>query len=75
MNPAWFEIPAVVIILMFVCIVVIRAFTAPVSRSEDSVDIFMRLHLPSDASPSGRASPQRRSDYFGARSTRKRNRR
>jgi hypothetical protein len=69
MNPTWFEIPAVVVILMFVCIVVVRAFTAPVSGADDPVDIFMRRHLPND-SAFGRESSNARES-----STRSRERR
>lgn len=46
MNPIWYEIPAVIVMLAFVCVVVIRAFTAPVSPDEDRTDIFMRRQLP-----------------------------
>jgi hypothetical protein len=55
MNPVWFEIAAVVVILMFIAIVVIRAFTAPVSASDDPVDMFMRRHIPNHNSPDDRA--------------------
>jgi hypothetical protein len=55
MNPICFEIAAVVVILMFVGIVVIRAFTAPVSTSDDPVDMFMRRHIPKHTSPDDRA--------------------
>lgn len=61
MNPTWFEIPAVVVILVLVGIVVIRAFTAPLPGAEDPVDIFMRRHLPDDSMRNsaawGRESP------------------
>jgi hypothetical protein len=46
MNPIWFEIPSVIVVLVFVGIVVIRAFTAPVSPEGDRVDIFMRRQFP-----------------------------
>jgi hypothetical protein len=46
MNPIWFEIPSVIVVLVFVGVVVIRAFTAPVSPEGDRVDIFMRRQLP-----------------------------
>jgi hypothetical protein len=66
MNPTWFEIPAVVVILMFVCIVVVRAFTAPVSGSDDPVDIFMRRHIPNDPSLNGPASGREPSNARGS---------
>ena len=55
MNAICFDIAAVVIILLFVGIVVMRAFTAPVSTSDDPVDMFMRRHIPNHDSPNDRA--------------------
>ncbi len=55
MNPIWYEIPAVIVVLAFVGIVLIRAFTAPVSADADRVDMLMRRQLPgasNDASAS-----------------------
>ncbi|WP_213777875.1 hypothetical protein [Caballeronia sp. dw_276] len=61
MNPIWYEIPAVVVVLAFVGIVLIRAFTAPVSADADRVDMLMRRQLPNastDAFSGDRVPPE-----------------
>ncbi|AMH43230.1 MULTISPECIES: hypothetical protein [Burkholderiaceae] len=63
MNPIWYEIPSVVVVLVFVGIVLIRAFTAPVSQDDDRIDIFMRRQLPggasaADARPTEKSQPR-----------------
>jgi hypothetical protein len=44
MSHILFEIPAVIVILSFVCFVLIRAFTSPVPRTDERLDIFMKQH-------------------------------
>jgi hypothetical protein len=44
MNHILFEIPAVIIIFSFVCFVLVRAFTSPVPRTDERLDIFMKRH-------------------------------
>jgi len=55
MNPIWYEIPAVIVVLAFVGVVLIRAFTAPISSDADRVDMLMRRQLPgaSNGTPAG----------------------
>jgi hypothetical protein len=60
MNPIWFEIPSVVVVLMFVGIVVIRAFTAPVSPEGDRIDIFMRRQLPGASAADAQRTQKKR---------------
>jgi hypothetical protein len=49
MNHILLEIPAVIVILLFVCFVLVRAFTSPVARADDRPDIFMTQHTPDNA--------------------------
>jgi hypothetical protein len=45
MDQTLLEIPAVILVLSFIGIVLIRAFT---SGRGDDIDVFMRRHGPSD---------------------------
>ena len=60
MNPIWFEIPSVVVVLVFVGIVVIRAFTAPVLPEGDRIDIFMRRQLPGTSAADAQRTQKKR---------------
>jgi hypothetical protein len=50
MNHILFEIPAVIVILLFVCFVLIRAFTSPVEQTDNRADIFMTRHTVGNSS-------------------------
>lgn len=49
MNQILFEIPAVIVILAFVCFVLIRAFTSPLPRQGNRMGIFMQRDMANDA--------------------------
>jgi hypothetical protein len=59
------EIPAVIVILLFVCFVLVRAFTSPVARHDERPDIFMRRHTPGN-NPSEASSRKRSGKQVGA---------
>ena len=44
MSHALFEIPSVICILLFVGVVVFRAFTSPLPGEEERLDLFMKRH-------------------------------
>jgi hypothetical protein len=48
-NQTLFEIPAVIVILSFVCFVLIRAFTSPLPRQGNRTGIFMQRDMVNDA--------------------------
>jgi hypothetical protein len=48
-NHSFFEIPAVIVILAFVCFVLIRAFTSPLPRRGNRTGIFMQRDMANDA--------------------------
>jgi hypothetical protein len=50
MNHILLEIPAVIVILLFVCFVLVRAFTTPVESTDDRGDIFMTRHTAGNTS-------------------------
>ncbi len=50
MSHILFEIPAVIVILSFVCFVLVRAFTSPVPRTDERLDIFMKRHAAGNTS-------------------------
>jgi hypothetical protein len=65
MNHILLEIPAVVVILLFVCFVLLHAFTSPVPKNDDRLDIFMTRDTARNTSQS---NPLDRSDVSRDRS-------